>query len=131
MVAANFSGELADACAKLWRDSGGLKILLCAFDGGVLAHAGPAGVIDDPVMETVAGLVADLGAQVASSSVATEDVSVSLGALGACATSVGGRAALVVLYDATTSLERVRTKMRRARDVLSRLIDSPQSTVHS
>jgi hypothetical protein len=125
------NGDLADACSKLWRDSGGLKILLCSFDGVVLSHAGPAGLIDDSVMETVAGLVADLGAQLTSQTVATEDVSVSLGDLGACATAVGGRAALVVLYDDTTSLERVRTKMRRARDVLSRLIDSPQSTVHS
>ena len=38
--------------------------------------------------------------------------------LTACATSIADKAALVVIFDEATTLERVRIKMRRARDRL-------------
>ncbi len=43
------------------------------------------------------------------------------GGLSACATAVGDKAALVVVFDGrTTTLERVRLKIRRARELLGK-----------
>jgi predicted regulator of Ras-like GTPase activity (Roadblock/LC7/MglB family) len=123
--------SLFDACEKLRRDAGGRKVMVCGADGEVLAHAGPGGALDEPTAEQIASLVADV-LHAAASRAATEDLTATLGGgLGACATAVGTRAALVVLFDASTSLERVRTKMKRARDLLLRLVEAPATTAHS
>src|SRR5262245_36016806 len=123
---------LIEACEKLQRDAGARKVMVCSVDGEVLAHAGGRlGTTDAGVGDQVASLVADV-LQGAAARTPTEDLTATLGGgLGACSTAVGTRAALVLLFDGHTSLERVRTKMKRARELLTRLIETPAPTVHS
>ena len=128
------SSDLIEICQQLVRDSGGRKVLVCSTDGEILAHAGPegpegkAGTIDDATGDTLAQLIADVveGAAAGGRVPATKDLVASLpgglpGGLSACATSIGGKAALVVIFDGrTTTLDRVRLKVRRARDLIAK-----------
>jgi hypothetical protein len=125
------SADLTEICQQLVRDSGGRKVLVCGVDGEVLAHAGQegsTGTIDDATGEAVAQLIADVveGAAGGARVPATKDLVASLpgglpGGLSACATSIGAKAALVVLFDGrATTLERVRLKVRRARELLGK-----------
>src|SRR5213082_1494499 len=95
------SADLTEICQQLVRDSAGRKVLVCSADG-------------------VEG--AATGARVP----ATKDLVASLpgglpGGLSACATSIGSKAALVVIFDGrTATLDRVRLKVRRARDLIAK-----------
>lgn len=125
------SSDLADICQQLVRDSGGRKVLVCGAEGEILAHAGQegsTGTLDEATGEAVAQLIADVveGATAGARVPATKDLVASLpaglpGGLSACATSIGAKAALVVIFDGrTTTLERVRLKVRRARDLIAK-----------
>ncbi len=123
------SADLNEICQQLVRDSGGKKVMLCSVEGEILAHAtqeGTVGSIDDATGEALAQLIADVVAGVTEGRVpATKDLVASLpgglpGGLPACATAVGSKAALVVVFDRATTLERVRLKIRRARELLSK-----------
>ena len=123
--------DMMEICQQLVRDAAGRKVLLCSVEGEVLAHAsgeGTTGLLDDATGEAVAQLIADVveGAAQGGRVPATKDLVASLpgglpNGLSACATAIGNRAALVVVFDGrATTLERVRLKVRRARDVLSK-----------
>lgn len=106
-------------------------MLLCrADDGEVLSHAGAAGSLDDNAGEALAGLVADLALSLAAApGSAVEEATLKLGEeRGAAGALVGTHAVLVVLYttagDGSTSPERVKTKIRRAAELLGRLMES-------
>jgi predicted regulator of Ras-like GTPase activity (Roadblock/LC7/MglB family) len=115
------ASELFEICSQLQRDAGCKKVLVCGHEGEVLAHAGETGTLDEPTGEAVAGVVADAIAAGAAGRAATDELIATLPSeRSACATALGTRAALVVIYDATTTLERVRVKMRRARERLVR-----------
>lgn len=125
------SADLTEICHQLVRDSGGRKVLVCAADGEVLAHAGQegsTGTLDEPTGDSLAQLIADVveGAAAGGRVPATKDLVASLpgglpGGLSACATSIGSKAALVVIFDGrTTTLDRVRLKVRRARDLIAK-----------
>ena len=125
------SADLADICQQLVRDSGGRKVLVCGAEGEILAHAGQegsTGTLDDATASPVAQLIADVveGATAGARVPATKDLVASLpaglpGGMSACATSIGAKAALVVIFDGrTTTLERVRLKVRRARDLIAK-----------
>jgi hypothetical protein len=125
------SVDLTDICQQLVRDSGGRKVLVCGVDGEVLAHAGQegsTGTLDEATGEALAQLIADVveGAAAGARVPATKDLVASLpgglpGGLSACATSIASKAALVVIFDArTTTLDRVRLKVRRARDLIGK-----------
>jgi hypothetical protein len=132
------SADLTEICQQLARDSGGKKVLVCSADGEVLAHAGQegsTGTIDDATGEALAQLIADVveGAAAGGRVPATKDLVASLpgglpGGLSACATSIGARAALVVIFDGrTTTLDRVRLKVRRARDLIAKSLPVDQA----
>lgn len=125
------SADLTEICQQLVRDSGGRKVLVCSTEGEVLAHAGAegsSGTLDEPTGEAVAQLVADVveGAAQGARVPATKDLVASLpgglpGGLSACATAIAAKAALVVVFDGrTTTLDRVRLKVRRARDLIAK-----------
>lgn len=121
------SADLTETCQQLARDSGGKKVMLVGIDGEVLAHAGTAGALDDATGDALAQLIADVVEGAAEGRVpATKDLVASLpgglpGGLSACATAVGDKAALVVVFDGrTTTLERVRLRIRRARELLGK-----------
>lgn len=123
------TNELPDVCDKLQRDAGARKVMVCSADGEVLGHAGVTGVLDDGVSEAIAQLVADVIQQAATLGQVpgTDDIVVTLrGTLQACAAAAGPRAALVVIFDGSTSLDRVRQKMRRARTVLEKSLEQPK-----
>jgi hypothetical protein len=133
------SADLTEICQQLARDSGGKKVLVCSTDGEVLAHAGQegsTGTLDDATGEALAQLIADVveGAAAGGRVPATKDLVASLpgglpGGLSACATSIGARAALVVIFDGrTTTLDRVRLKVRRARDLIAKSLPVDQAT---
>lgn len=121
--------DLHEACEKLGRDAGAKKVLLCAADGEVLAHAGGTGELDEAAAESVANLAGDLIASGAGG--AAERVVRLPRERTACAILIGTRAALVVLFDGATTLDRVRLKMRRARELLLRLVEAPHSNAQS
>jgi predicted regulator of Ras-like GTPase activity (Roadblock/LC7/MglB family) len=126
--------ELFDLCAQLQRDAGCKKVLVCGTDGEVLAHAGQLGTLDEPASDAVASIMADAlaaGAATAEDATPPELQATLAGGLGACATALGARAALVVIYDGGTTLERVRVKMRRARDRLVRSLPSDSDPTES
>jgi hypothetical protein len=125
------SADLIEICQQLVRDSGGRKVLVCSVEGEVLAHAGAegsSGLLDEATGEAVAQLVADVveGAAQGARVPATKDLVASLpgglpGGLSACATAIAAKAALVVVFDGrTTTLDRVRLKVRRARDLIAK-----------
>jgi hypothetical protein len=121
------SADLAEICHQLSRDSGGRKVMLVGADGEVIAHAGATGTLDEETGDAIAQLLADVVDGVQEGRVpATKDLVASVpgglpGGLSACATAVADKAFLVVVFDSrTTTLERVRLKVRRARDLLSK-----------
>ncbi|MDB4968182.1 MAG: hypothetical protein JWN44_3871 [Myxococcales bacterium] len=130
--------DLTDICQQLVRDAGGRKVLLCSVEGEVLAHAGAegsSGSLDEATGDAVAQLIADVveGAADGGRVPATKDLVASLpgglpGGLSACATAVGAKAALVVIFDGrATTLDRVRLKVRRAREVLGKSLPAEPS----
>jgi hypothetical protein len=125
------SADLTEICQQLVRDSGGKKVMLVGGDGEVLAHAGATGALDEPTGDALAQLIADVFDGATEGRVpATKDLVASLpgglpGGLSACATAVGDKASLVVVFDGrTTTLERVRLKIRRARELLGKSLPS-------
>jgi hypothetical protein len=87
----------------------------------MLAHAGALGALDDATTDAIAKLVTDvLRSTQSPTSPETADAPSRAGAFYACAASVAGQAALVVLFEERASPERVRAKMRRARDLLEK-----------
>ena len=124
------SADLTELCQQLARDSGGKKVLLCSAEGEVLAHAGQEkGTLDEATGEALAQLIADVVEGATEGRVpATKDLVASVpgglpGGLSACATAIGAKAALVVIYDGkSATAERVRLKVRRAREALGKLL---------
>jgi hypothetical protein len=118
------SADLIDICNQLHDDAGGRKVMLLRADGEVLAHVGAVGALDEATGDALAQLLADVVAGAANGRLpATKDLVATLpgglpGGLSACATAIGARAALVVVFDQATTLERVRIKIRRARELL-------------
>src|SRR6476661_125960 len=121
--------ELFEVCAQLQRDAGCRKVMVCGHEGEVLAHAGDRGILDDAASDAVANIVIDIisGAMHAQPPPAEArpqpelpgEVQVTLqNGMTACAAALADRAALVVVFDSSTTLERVKHKMRRARDRL-------------
>lgn len=119
------STELIDICQQLLRDSGGKKVMVVSVEGEVLAHAGGVGCLDEPG-DALAQLLAEVLEAAAGGRVpAPKDLVAALPelpkGLSACATAVGAAAALLVVFDGrVTALERVRLKVRRAREVLNK-----------
>jgi hypothetical protein len=121
------SADTTETCRQLVRDALGKKVMLISVDGEVLAHAGALGALDDPTGDALAQLIAEVVDGIRGGRVpAPRDLVASLtgglpGGLSACATAVGDKAALVVVFDTTvTTLDRVRTKIRRARELLGK-----------
>jgi hypothetical protein len=111
--------ELDDVCDKLLAEAGARKVMVCSAEGEMLAHAGALGALDEPTTDAIAKLVTDVLKAPATSDT-TNDAPSRAGTLFACAASVAGQAALVVLFEERASPERVRAKMRRARDLLEK-----------
>jgi hypothetical protein len=128
------SADLTEICQQLVRDSGGKKVMLIGGDGEVLAHAGATGALDDATGEALAQLIGDLVDGVTEGRVpATKDLVASLpgglpGGLSACATAVADKASLVIVFDGrATTLDRVRLKVRRARELLGKSLPSERT----
>lgn len=121
--------ELFEICAQLVRDAGCKKVMVCDQEGEVLAHAGEPGMLGDEAGDRVAQLLADALAAAQATPPTAEELQAALpSGLSACATTLGNRAALVVVYDETTTLDRVRVKMRRARERLMKSLPSDDTS---
>jgi predicted regulator of Ras-like GTPase activity (Roadblock/LC7/MglB family) len=116
--------ELYEICDQLRRDAGGRKVMICGSDGEVTVHAGDAGAFDEETGEAVASVVADVLVGASGGQPSEDVVAVLPRALSVCAAPLGTRAVLVVLYDAASSIDRVRVKMRRAREQLLKVLPS-------
>jgi hypothetical protein len=119
--------ELFEICAQLQRDAGCRKVMVCSSEGDVLAHAGDRGILDEAASEALVGIVVDAMHPQPSDAAPRPELPGDLQAtlpngMTACAAPLAGHqnqlAALVVVFDQTTTLERVRIKMRRARERL-------------
>jgi predicted regulator of Ras-like GTPase activity (Roadblock/LC7/MglB family) len=117
--------ELFEICAQLQRDAGCKKVMVCGQEGEILAHAGERGILDDAAADALAQMVADAmnppppNPETQTRPELPGELQVRLpNGMTACATTLAERAALVVVFDDATTLERVRIKMRRARDRL-------------
>jgi len=111
--------ELDDVCDKLLVEAGARKVMVCSAEGEMLAHAGALGALDEVTTDAIAKLVTDVLKSAAPAETPAETPS-RAGTFYACAASVAGQAALVVLFEERASPERVRAKMRRARDLLEK-----------
>jgi predicted regulator of Ras-like GTPase activity (Roadblock/LC7/MglB family) len=114
--------ELFEICESLHHDAGARKVMVFDADGAVLAHAGEPGVLDEAAGDALATLVGDViaGAAAGQFPPAEDLVAVLPMALQVCAAPVGTQAALVVVFEKSASLDRVRAKMRRARTMLEK-----------
>ena len=114
--------ELFEICEQLQRDAGGRKVMVFDADGAVLAHAGDPGALDEAAGDSLATLIGDVitGAQAGQFPPAEDMVAVLPMGLHVCAAPVGTQAVLVVVFDKSASLDRVRAKMRRARAMLEK-----------
>ena len=133
--------ELSQACDRLLTEAGGRKVLVCDHEGEILAHAGDYGLFADEAQDALAAPVADAltaamgapsprtGTELGASFALGKDAGDGL--LRACITVLGTRGVLVVVYDQRTSLERVRIKMRRAREVVTRHLPSENGPADS
>ena len=115
--------ELFEICAQLQRDAGCRKVMVCGHEGEVLAHAGDRGILDEAAADALAAIAVDaMHPQPSGSAPRPElpgDVQAALpNGMTACAAPLADKAALVVVFDGTTTLDRVRIKMRRARERL-------------
>jgi hypothetical protein len=116
--------ELFEICAQLQRDAGCRKVMVCGHEGEVLAHAGDRGILDEAASDALAAMIVDAmharpEPQPHNLAALPGEIQATLSkGLTACATSIADKAALVVIFDDTTTFERVRIKMRRARDRL-------------
>jgi predicted regulator of Ras-like GTPase activity (Roadblock/LC7/MglB family) len=115
--------DLFEICAQLQRDSGCKKVMVCGQEGEVLAHAGERGILDEAAADALAAIVVDAMHPQPSDSAQRPTLSGDVQAtlpnrMTACAAPLADRAALVVVFDDATTLERVRIKMRRARERL-------------
>jgi hypothetical protein len=119
--------ELGFACERLLTDAGSRKVLVCAVDGQVLAHAGGPGALDERTLDGVAEL---LGGILDGLPEVSGDQLVALeGGTKAFATLLENRAVLLVLFSTATTLERVRAKVRRlGPEILSHLPSERGST---
>jgi hypothetical protein len=129
--------ELFEVCEQLVRDAGARKVMVCGADGEVLAHAGEPGTLDDAASEAVATLVADViaGAQ-AGQFPPAEDLVARLpqerpATLQVCAAPIGTLAAVLVVFDDSTTIDRVRAKMRRARSLLEKSLPTEKGPTAS
>jgi hypothetical protein len=111
--------------------------MVCDAEGEVLAHAGEVGALDESAAEAIATLVADVIAGVSAGHFPpAEDLVARLPAdhahmLSVCAAPIGTLAALLVIFDDRTSIERVRTKMRRARSLLEKSLPTEKGPTAS
>src|SRR3954469_9357966 len=117
--------ELFEICAQLQRDAGCRKVMVCGHEGEILAHAGERGILDEAAGDAVANIVIDaMNARLPPAEARPQpelpgEVQVTLqNGMTACAAGLADRAALVVVFDSSTTFERVKHKMRRARDRL-------------
>lgn len=117
-------------CDQLARATMARKVLLCASDGGILAHVGESGLFtnDRGVGTALARLVADLlvEAQLREADLFPhedpEDHFTQVGRLRVCATPLATRALLLVLFDDSVEAGLVRVRVRRARRLLLRVL---------
>src|SRR5262245_55878125 len=116
--------ELDDVCEKLLRDAGARKVMVFSAEGELLAHVGAMGSLDEPTSDAVAALVAE----VMSGTTQGGEGLARMGALSACVTLASSHAALVVVFEEATSAERVRQKMRRARELLEKSLPGESKT---
>ncbi len=128
--------ELFEIVAQLQRDAGCRKVMLCGQEGEILAHAGDPGILDDAAADALAAIVVDalnpgtpgspanpgpLRRRRPTCGATLGELQVTLpNGMTVYATPLLDRAALVVIFDGATTVERVRVKMRRARDRLAK-----------
>src|SRR5438105_4837294 len=97
------SASLDALCDQLARATSARKVLVCAEDGSILAHAGERGVFTNQISADLANLVAQVlvEAQQAGEGIAipVEDRYTRVGRLHVCAAPLANRALLLVLFD--------------------------------
>lgn len=114
-----------DPCERLRADADAVGVLVLAGEGEILAHAGPLAGLPEPTVEAVADLFADVVGRVARRELSdAEDLVVEIEGVHACAAPLGASAVVVVVFDANTTLARVRHRMKRARESLRRSLDA-------
>ncbi len=120
------SASLDALCDQLARATSARKVLVCAEDGSILAHAGERGVFTNQISADLARLVAQVlcEAQQTSEEVAVpvEDRYTKVGRLHVCAAPLANRALLLVLFDDATEIGQVRVRVRRARPLMLRVL---------
>jgi len=117
--------ELPELCERLQRDAQAEGVLVLGAEGELVGHSGDLGRLPDAAVDAVADLVADVLQGAARHELQDgDDLVAEIGELQACAASLGERAALVVVFDSSSTLALVRLRMKRARELLLRSLDA-------
>lgn len=124
-MSVNSPASLDALCDQLARATSARKVMVCAEDGTVLAHAGDRGVFTDRLSAELADLIAEvlLEAQIGQP-IPIEDRYTQVDRLHVCAAPLADRALLLVLFDDTAEIGQVRVRVRRARPLMLRALSS-------
>jgi hypothetical protein len=120
--------DLDDQCSRLQREATARAVLVVTPEGNLAGHSAGARGLRDEVVDAVGDLAAALLSRPeAPAGDAEEDLVAESGGLQLCAAAVGGAstlAALVVAFDAGTTLQTVRARMKRAREQMARSLEA-------
>lgn len=120
------AASLDALCDQLARATAAKKVLVCAEDGAILAHAGERGLFNAQLSNELADLVAQVlvETQQTEPPIPIEDRYTQVGRLQVCAAPLANRALLLVLFDETADIGQVRVRVRRARPLMLRILSS-------
>lgn len=120
------SASLDAICEQLARATSAKKVLVCAEDGSILAHAGERGIFTSQLSSELADLVAQVLVETQQSDppIPVEDRYTQVGKLQVCAAPLADRALLLVLFDETADIGQVRVRVRRARPLMLRVLST-------
>jgi hypothetical protein len=113
--------ELPELLERLQEDAGAIAVLVLAGEGDLLGWAGELAALPDGTVDAVADLFA------ARSPAEGDDLVAEIGAQKACATSLAGRAVLIVVFDEGSTLPHVQARIKSARSRIVRSLDARHS----
>jgi hypothetical protein len=112
--------DLGDLCERMRREASAHVIAVLGEEGQLLGHAGPLGRLAEPVVERIADLAVDLHVAGDRPDVSGAERIEPVEGMHLCATAVGRKATLAMLFTTGANLTGVRLRLRRLRDLLAR-----------
>ena len=120
--------DVPELCSRLHRETNALAVMVLGEEGQIVGHAGAPGALTDPVVDGVADATAEVLQRSAARPEATAEADEHVAQVGntqVCAAPLGPKAVLVVVFDDAANLTQVKSRMKRARELLLRTLEAP------